>query len=203
MPERVAPHFYEQPLHDLAQGLLGCLFVREFPDGRRISATIVEVEAYAQINDPASHSYTGERERNRVMFGPEGRLYVYFTYGMYYCCNVVSGPEGHGDAVLIRAAEPVEGLDDMILNRYGKRDIGSVQKKNLTNGPAKFCAAFAINKQENGTDLRNGSIFLENGNPVSEDRIGRSTRIGISSGKDLPWRYYIKENPWVSKHGKK
>ncbi|MCD6446841.1 MAG: DNA-3-methyladenine glycosylase, partial [Candidatus Marinimicrobia bacterium] len=111
--------FYKQNLHALATRLLGSLFVRVLDDGRRLSARIVEVEAYAQKDDPSAHSYNGQTSRNEVMFGAPGHLYVYFTYGMHFCCNVVAGEIGQGNAVLIRALEPIEGIEDMLVHRYG------------------------------------------------------------------------------------
>lgn len=194
--------FYKQNLHTLATRLLGSLFVRVLDDGRRLSARIVEVEAYAQKDDPSAHSYNGQTPRNEVMFGAPGHLYVYFTYGMHFCCNVVAGKIGQGDAVLIRALEPIEGIEDILVHRYG--DVASDNKKisNVTNGPAKLCNAFGIGRSENGTDLCQNKIWIEAGDEIPENMIGRSTRIGINQGKDLPWRYYIKDNSWVSKPGK-
>ncbi len=194
--------FYNQDFHELATSLLGCLFTRDFGNGKRVSGRIVEVEAYAQQDDPASHSFNGKTSRNEVMFGPPGYLYVYFTYGMHFCCNVVAGKIGQGDAILIRALEPVEGLEHMLVHRFGTTNPDRKKILNLTNGPAKLCQAFHIGRPENGSDLCENDIWIESGDELSVNMIGRSTRIGIKQGKELPWRYFIKNNTWISKPGK-
>ncbi len=194
--------FYKQDLHKLARSLLGCLFVRVFEDGSRLSARIVEVEAYAQKDDPSSHSFNGKTPRNEVMFGAPGHLYVYFTYGMHFCCNVVAGKIGTGDALLIRALEPVEGIENMLVHRYGAITFDQKKISNLTNGPAKLCQAYKIDRSENGIDLCGNKIWIETGDELKQNKISCSTRIGINQGKELPWRYFIKENNWVSKPGK-
>lgn len=166
-----------------ARRLLGCELVREI-DGQVLRGKIIEVEAYDQT-DAASHSYKGKTERTAVMFGPAGHLYVYFTYGMHYCCNVVVGEEGEGAAVLIRAIEPLEGQDVMLDNRHGRGGI------ELTNGPAKVCQAFRIDKRLNGHDLRTSPIRLIVAKPVSVDKIITTPRIGISQAKEAMWRFMI------------
>lgn len=166
-----------------ARRLLGCELVREI-DGQVLRGKIIEVEAYDQT-DAASHSYKGKTERTAVMFGPAGHLYVYFTYGMHYCCNVVVGEEGEGAAVLIRAIEPLEGQDVMLDNRHGR---GGAE---LTNGPAKVCQAFRIDKRLNGHDLRTSPIRLIVAKPVSVDKIITTPRIGISQAKEAMWRFMI------------
>lgn len=166
-----------------ARRLLGRVLEREL-DGQTLRARIIEVEAYDQT-DAASHSYRGKTERTAVMFGPAGHLYVYFTYGMHYCCNVVVGEEGHGAAVLIRAAEPLEGEDVMLANRHGR---GGAE---LINGPAKFCQAFGIDKRLNGHDLRMAPLRLIPGAPVSPAQITVTPRIGISQAKDVLWRFVL------------
>lgn len=166
-----------------ARRLLGCILEREI-DGQLLRGRIIEVEAYDQT-DAASHSYRGKTERTAVMFGPAGRLYVYFTYGMHYCCNVVVGEEGHGAAVLIRAIEPLSGEDVMLANRHGRGG------KELVNGPAKLCQALAIDKRLNGHDLRVAPLRLLLGDPLSPDRIMITPRIGISQAKDVPWRFVL------------
>ncbi|HEY5152378.1 MAG TPA: DNA-3-methyladenine glycosylase, partial [Candidatus Saccharimonadales bacterium] len=118
---------------------------------------------------------------------------VYFTYGMHYCCNIVVGPAGHGAAVLIRAVEPVDGEDLMAFRRGGKTGI------ELTNGPAKFCQALGIDKALNGHDLSLPPLRLEGGDKLPAERIVQTTRIGISRGRDAPWRFYIAGNPYVSR----
>lgn len=176
---------------EVASRLLGCLLVREL-DGQRLVGKIVETEAYDQT-DAASHSYTGRTPRTNVMFGPPGHLYVYFTYGMHYCCNVVTGPEGYGSAVLIRAVEPVEGVDLMRVRRHDVAD------RQLTNGPAKLCQALDIDRALNGHDLRQSPLRLNINPPLPKQQVVQTTRIGISKAKDTPWRFYIKGSPFVSK----
>ena len=177
---------------NVAQRLLGCELLRI--DGQeRMSGIIVETEAYDQI-DIASHSYKGETPRTKVMFGKPGFAYVYFTYGMHYCLNVVTGPAGYGSAVLIRAIEPLEGENYMYKNR-GR----NIDKIFLTNGPAKLCQALNISKQFNGHDLHKKPLQLVIKPAINSNRIAQSNRIGISRGNDLPWRFYLKNNKYVSK----
>lgn len=179
LAERVAPR------------LLGCLLEREL-NGQKLVGRIVETEAYDQT-DAASHSYRGRTPRTEVMFGPSGHLYVYFTYGMHYCMNVVCGPEGEGGAVLIRAVEPLEGVEMMSLNRGGRAGV------ELANGPAKVCQAFAVDKAFNGHDLHTAPLRLIL-TPTREQRnFVQTTRIGISQAKDVPWRFYERGNRYVSK----
>jgi DNA-3-methyladenine glycosylase len=176
--------------NEVAPRLLGCVLEREL-DGRILQARIVETEAYDQT-DVASHSYKGQTPRTKVMFGHPGHLYVYFTYGMHYCCNVVVGPEGHGSAVLIRAVEPLEG-ENVMLSRRGRSG------HELTNGPAKLCQALDIDKNLNGHDLRRKPLKLLVDSIKPDEQAVQTTRIGISEGKELPWRFYIQGNPFVSK----
>ncbi|MEA2077581.1 MAG: DNA-3-methyladenine glycosylase [Candidatus Marinimicrobia bacterium] len=202
MSSPLSRSFYLKDIHILATRLLGCLFVREFEEGKRISGKIVELEVYTQKGDPSSHSFNGKTKRNEVMFEQAGHLYVYFTYGIHYCCNIVCGPEGQGDAILIRALEPVQGIEDMMNNRYGLITHDNKKVLNLTNGPAKLCQALKIRKEENNIDLCGQNIWIEKGEEVPGSLIGCSTRIGINQEKDLPWRYFIKNNSCVSKPGK-
>lgn len=182
------------PAEEVAPRLLGCLLVRE-DEGRRLVGRIVETEAYDQ-SDAASHSYKGRTPRTEVMFGPPGFLYVYFTYGMHYCCNVVTGPAGQGSAVLIRAVEPLEGEDVMRDNRGGRGGRNGLE---LTNGPAKLCQALRIGKTDNGHDLRQAPLQLVIKEPMPTSSIVQTSRIGISQAVDEPWRFYIAGNPYVSK----
>jgi DNA-3-methyladenine glycosylase len=172
--------------------LLGCIFEREVA-GHKLTGRIIETEAYDQ-SDAASHSYRGQTPRTEIMFGPAGFLYVYFTYGMHYCCNIVTGQTGEGSAVLIRALEPIAGDDFMSENRRGRNGF------DLTNGPAKLCQALLIDKQMNGHDLTQPPLRLSIEPPVSQNQIVQTTRIGISEAKHMPWRFYIKDNPYVSRH---
>jgi DNA-3-methyladenine glycosylase len=163
---------------DVAPLLLNKLLVHGPCVGR-----IVEVEAYRE-DDPASHSYLGRTRRTDVMFGPAGHLYVYFTYGMHYCANVVTGTEGYGAAVLLRAVSPVAGIDVMSERRGGRRD--------LANGPAKLCQAFAIGPAHNGADLCTASdigLYHDGTPPPTAPVVG--PRIGISKAMELPWRWRV------------
>lgn len=183
--------FLESDVVTVAQRLLGCSLLYT-AEGCTVRMRIVETEAYHQ-SDAASHSYKGRTPRTDVMFGPTGRLYVYFTYGMHYCMNVVTGPAGEGSAVLIRAVEPLSGLDLLRRNRSGVAD------KQLVNGPAKICKALGITKVYNGHDLRQLPLQLQVEPEVPRADIVQTTRVGISQAKDKHWRFYIRENPYISR----
>lgn len=193
-PSRRLPRsFYARPSPEVAPDLLGRLLVRGLPDGRRLSARIVETEAY-QEGDPASHSYRGRTRRTEVMFGRPGHLYVYFTYGMHFCMNVVTGQDGEGSAVLLRAAEPVEGLEDMAQRR------SAADPRLLCSGPARLCEALGVARAENGTDLvRGGGLWVLPGEPVPPSRIGVTARVGIRDGMDRCWRFLVTGDPFVSR----
>lgn len=182
--------FLNIPASEAAPRLLGCILERRI-NGRTVRVKIVETEAYDQT-DVASHSYKGRTQRTEVMFGPAGHLYVYFTYGMHYCCNIVVGEDGYGAAVLIRAVEPLEGAGGLE-ERRGKSGIEA------TNGPAKLCQALSVDKALNGHDLSENDLRLIVQSELPDSQITQTTRIGISQGKDVPWRYYIRGNPYVSK----
>lgn len=173
---------------EAAKQLLGCFLEREI-DGKLVRVKIVETEAYDQT-DAASHSFNGRTPRTDVMFGPAGHLYVYFTYGMHYCCNVVVGKEGMGSAVLIRAVEPVGGEALLAKRRTGKSGV------ELTNGPAKLCQALGINKAMNGHSLEKAPLKLILTDEPKE--IITTKRVGISKEKDKPWRFYLKGSIYVS-----
>ena len=178
-----------KPVESAAKRLLGCIFEREL-DGETIRVMIVETEAYDE-SDAASHSFNGRTPRTDVMFGPAGHLYVYFTYGMHYCCNVVTGEEGEGGAVLIRAVEPLIGEELLKSRRRGKAGVG------LTNGPAKLCQALGINKDMNGHDLSRKPLRLLLQPPLRRGVV-QTTRIGISKAKERKRRFYIEHNAYVS-----
>lgn len=184
------PGFLDGSSVDAAQRLLGCYFIRDLPQGQ-VVVKIVETEAYHQ-DDAASHSYRGETTRTKTMFGPSGHLYVYFTYGMHYCCNVVTSGAGIGAGVLIRAVEPIEGIDILRRNRANKPDVV------LTNGPAKLCQAMLIDRSMDGHDLLAEPMRLVAGPPVPSGQIVAGRRIGISRDAHRDWRFYIKDNPYVS-----
>ena len=190
---RLPRSFFARPSTVVAPELLGRVLVRTLADGTRLAGRLVEVEAYEQ-GDPASHSFRGRpTPRTEVMFGPPGRLYVYFTYGQHFCANVVTGPDGVGSAVLLRAAQPLEGLEVMAANR-GLEDV-----RLLCSGPARLTQAFAIARAENGTDLvRDPSLILRSGAMLAPDAIAVSTRVGVNVGGERPWRFLERGSAFVS-----
>jgi len=188
--------FYLQPTVTVAKELLGKYIIRKIGK-QTLAAKIVEVEAYLGENDPASHAYRGKTKRNDVMFWKGGHLYVYFTYGMHFCCNIVTEEEKKGRAVLIRAVEPIDGIKAMMKNREMETTDNKIF--NLSNGPAKFCQALNIKREQNGTDLLGKDIYITQGENVSNSKIISATRIGINNGTEKKWRFYIKGNPFVSK----
>lgn len=173
-----------------AKRLLGCVLEREI-DGRIVRLKIVETEAYDQT-DAASHSYNGRTPRIEMMFGPAGHTYVYFTYGMHYCCNIVVGVPDYGAAVLIRAVEPLNHFEVLEKRRNGKVGV------DLTNGPAKLCQALRITTDLNGHDLSRPPLRLILQSKLPTPDITTTTRIGISKAQDVLWRFYITGNPYVS-----
>lgn len=206
----------ESSTKEAARMLLGQILVRMLPDGERLSGRIVETEAYHQ-SDPASHTFRGQTPRNAVMFGPAGRAYVYFTYGMHYCFNVTSGREGEGSAVLIRALEPLERVNIMHWHRFpnchsefvskSEEEKGTILKQgedgnhyyNLCSGPAKLCQALAIDKDLNGHNLGHPPLRLLEDGAAPEKEIVTTTRVGIKESAEAPLRFYIKDNPFISK----
>lgn len=187
--------FYERDTLTVARELLGKRLVRVV-EGKRLSGLIVEVEAYIGEEDQASHASCGPTPRNEVMYGLPGYAYVYFIYGMHHCFNVVTEEKGFPAAVLVRALKPTEGLDLMRRNRPG------CPNGELTNGPAKLCQALAIDGALNGADLCTGEeLFVEEGRAVADEEIATTTRIGIrgdEGARSVPWRFYIRENEFVS-----
>lgn len=181
--------FLRQPAALVAPLLLGCILEREV-NGKVLRVKIVETEAYDQT-DAASHSFTGRTQRTDIMFGEAGHLYVYFTYGMHYCCNIVVDINGVGSAVLIRAVEPLEGEATM-------KELRPSSGVNITNGPAKLCQALDITKALNGHDLAHSPLRLIPQPPLDPKDITQTIRIGITKAKDVPWRFYITNNPYVS-----
>lgn len=188
--ESLPRDFYLQDTIQVARKLLGCYLVHYSVDGL-IGGKIVETEAYLQ-QDPACHASRGKTKRNAVMFGPPGKAYVYFTYGMYHCFNAVTRKEGIGEAVLIRALEPIEGIEMMKIKR--NRD----KIKDLCSGPAKLVQSLGITMEHNGSDLISGSVTINKAIETVKE-IVVTTRIGIKAGADLPLRFYIKDNSFISK----
>jgi len=191
---RIARAFLARDPLDVAPDLLGRHLVRIDAAGVRRVGRIVEVEAYLGEADPASHAYRGPTPRTRVMFGPAGHLYVYRSYGIHWCANIVCGLDGVAAAVLIRALEPVAGIDAMYTDRPTARRV-----TDLASGPGKLCAALGITGDDGGTDLcaRVGAICLEAGEPPDEP-VWRGPRVGISAAVDHPWRFWLARNPHVS-----
>lgn len=181
----------------VARDLLGKLLVVPDEDGRRVSGMIVEVEVYRGPEDRASHAYGGRRtKRTETMYREGGVAYVYFVYGMYYQFNVVCSVPDIPHAILVRAVEPVEGIELMRERRHQHPD------HNLTNGPGKLCIALNIDRALNGADLLGDRVWLEELQSISPRRIARGPRIGIDYAEewiDKPWRFWIRDNPYVSR----
>ena len=185
--------FYIRETLTVAEKLLGKKIVRH-TNSTRLVGKIVEVEAYRGSDDPGSHAYKGMTLRNRLMFGKGGFAYVYFTYGMHYCFNVVTESQHAPGAVLIRALEPLDGIETMRKNRGNKNLL------NLTNGPAKLTEAMNITKKQNGLDLTRGKELLICEPEVKENfEVVATKRIGIKVGVDKLWRFCIKDNKFVSR----
>lgn len=168
--------FFIRPTVAVARDLLGARLCRAIAPGLIVSGLIVEVEAYTH-DDPACHAFRGQTPRTKVMFGPPGNAYVYFIYGMYHCLNVVTEPDGTPGAVLIRAVD-AEGTD----------------------GPGKLCRQWQIDSSHNGIALTSSksALWICAGKAIESDRIGVSARIGISKGRERPWRFFIKDHPRLS-----
>jgi DNA-3-methyladenine glycosylase len=190
--------FYKREVTVVARNLLGKILVKN--DGKySLAGKIVEVEAYHGDFDEAAHSFKGRSKRTEIMFKEGGYLYVYFTYGAHFCCNVVTGKDGQGTAVLIRAVEPLVNINKMIKNRFGRKLKSEKEILNLTSGPGKVCEAFKIDKSFSGIDLLGDQIFILENKKVNQKFIGISKRIGITRSVDLPWRFFIKDNPFLSR----
>lgn len=180
------------PVLEVAPRLLAAVLRHETEDGT-VAVRLTEVEAYAGEHDPGSHAYRGPTRRNQVMFGPAGHLYVYFTYGMHHCCNVVVGEDGHASAVLLRAGEVVDGLD---LARTRRR---TGPDRDLARGPARLCQALAVDLDDNGTYLGQGHLTLTlPEQPLDPGRLRTGPRVGLRHAAEHPWRFWIADEPTVS-----
>lgn len=185
--EALGTSFYDRDPRQVAVDLLGCILVHETPEGTA-SGIVVETEAY-RPEDPACHAYKGPTMRNRNIFGRPGLAYVYLSYGIHKLLNVVCEGEGIGSAVLVRALRPVEGLDLMGERRGRTRD--------LCNGPGRLTQALGVGLSMDGSDLTDGALYLRWGEPPEGDIVS-TTRIGISRGTELPWRYLVEGERHVS-----
>jgi len=180
------------PVLEVAPTLLGAVLRHETPQGA-VAVRLTEVEAYAGEQDPGSHAYRGPTKRNEVMFGAPGRLYVYFTYGMHYCCNVVVGETGHASAVLLRAGEVVEGTD------LARERRGNGPDRDLARGPARLCQALGIDLRHNGSDLGEGALALTLPEaPHHLEEVLTGPRVGLRHAADHPWRFWLADEPTVS-----
>ena len=188
--------FYARPTLAVARALLNQRLVRRLDD-QRLSGRIVEVEAYIGTDDAASHARFGKTERNAAMFGPPGHAYVYLIYGMHHCLNVVTEEAGRAAAILIRALEPEEGVE------IQQRQRGDRPPEALTNGPGKLCQALAIDLRFDGADLcaPDTSLWLESAPLLPDHHVVATPRVNVTGDREartVPWRWYVKDNPWVS-----
>jgi DNA-3-methyladenine glycosylase len=193
---RLRSDFFRRDAREVAHDLIGKLFVRS--DGR--SARLVEVEAYLGLDDPGSHAYRGPTPRAAIMFGPPGRLYVYFSYGMHWCANIVCSPEGTATAVLLRAAQPLVGIAAMEQARSHGRRV--VRERDLCRGPGRLTEAFGITGADNGLDLtaKGSGLWLSDDGAGPGGLIATTPRVGLSASKapDLPLRFLVEGSPWAS-----
>jgi DNA-3-methyladenine glycosylase len=187
------PHaFYERASVEVARDLLGKTLWRRTEAGLT-AGIIVETEAYNGANDPASHAWRGQTNRNAVMFGPPGRAYVYFTYGMHYCLNAVTGPVGQASAVLLRAIQPVVG-SELMRERRGT----TIPDRDLARGPGRLCQALGITAADDGTDLTGDALWISETVDAPDLLIATTPRIGITRAAELPWRFVVCDNQYIS-----
>ncbi|KAA0931479.1 MULTISPECIES: DNA-3-methyladenine glycosylase [Streptomyces] len=188
--------FFDRPVLEVAPDLLGRVLVRTDPDGP-IELRLTEVEAYDGANDPGSHAYRGRTARNAVMFGPPGHVYVYFTYGMWHCMNLVCGPEGTASGVLLRAGEITAGTE-----AARKRRLSARYDRELAKGPARLATALGVDRSLDGTDAcaaGDSPVSLLRGTPVTPDQVRSGPRTGVAGdGGVHPWRFWIGDDPTVS-----
>ncbi len=192
MSAALSRRWFERPASVVAPALIGRHLVRRFADGARCRVRIVETEAY-EPDDPASHAFGGPTARNATMFGSGGHLYVYLSYGIHHCLNVVTGKPGHGAAVLLRAAEPLENLARLARNR------GVDDERALCRGPGRLAQALAIDRTFDGVDLLGGdALWIEPGTAVPRSRLEVTPRVGISVATDVPWRWVEAGSRWAT-----
>lgn len=196
---RLGRDFFAREALAVVRDLLGCTLVH-VTDGQRVAGRVVEVEAYTGWDDPASHGHRGRTPRNAVMFGPAGVSYVYFCYGVHWMLNVVARPPGvdYPAAILLRAVQPVEGLEIIAGRRRGR------PQSEWTNGPARLTQALGIDRRQDGLDMTrpDSTLYFEPGQPVAEEAVRRGPRIGINvpePARSYPWRLWIADNPYVSR----
>ena len=197
MPRPLPRSFYARPALTVARELLGCVLARRHPETDEVlRGAIVESEAYVGEEDKACHARAGRTPRTAVMYGEPGHAYVYFTYGMHHMLNVVCEPEGNPAAVLLRAVEPLEGIDTMRAER------GLDKLHLLASGPGKLCQAFGLDLAQNGVDLLGRELWIEPGRPVPEREVATSARIGCETAKApwdlMPWRFYVAASRFVT-----
>lgn len=186
--------FFEQDTGAVARALLGHYLCHETTGGMMVGA-IVETEAYLSVDDPACHASRGLTERNAAMFGPAGRAYIYLIYGCHYCFNVVTGPVGSGEAVLVRAVEPLEG-SALMRQRRGL----ACSNRDLTSGPGKLCQAFGLDRSFNGCSLHEKPLYLAvNNNNMAYRPLQVTPRIGVTTASDRLLRFIVKDNPFLSR----
>jgi DNA-3-methyladenine glycosylase len=202
--QKLQREFYNRDSVTVAKELLGKYLVHVV-EGEKLIGKIVEVEAYMGPMDKAAHSYNNRRtDRVEVMYGEPGFAYVYIIYGMYNCMNIVVEQPGKPQAILIRALEPTEGLETMSKFRYSKlyEELSKRERLGLTSGPGKLCKALSIDRTQNGEDLCGAQLYLLEESKDESFEMISTTRINIDyaeEAKDFPWRFYIKDNPYVSK----
>lgn len=206
MKEKLSREFYlRDDTLQIARELLGKILVVPTASGERVSGMIVETEAYLGAIDKAAHSYGNRRTaRTETMFAVGGTIYIFFIYGMYFQFNVVVGAAGSPHAILVRAAEPIDGIDIMRERRAArsKKPEAKILDKNLTSGPGKLCIAFGIDKTFNNEDLLGNRVWLEEGKSFSEAEVASGRRVGIDYAEEFaekPWRYWVKDNHFVSR----
>ena len=200
---KLTREFYARETLQVAKELLGKILVHEV-NGVKLSGRIVETEAYIGSIDKACHAYGGKKTpRLETLYGMPGIAYVYFIYGMYHCFNVITKEEGSPEGVLIRAIEPINGIEVMAKLRFKKEynELSKTQFKNLTSGPSKLCIAMNINKENDKQDLCTSKLYIEQAVESEKVEINEAKRIGIDyaeEAKDFLWRFYIANNIWVS-----